>query len=113
MEAHEAGRALLKSLKSVSCFVQTAIESFTPKTGIMGEGDMVTQRTVNSRISGSSPDLPAIWAVVKIVDGSMVGCMVGPFKTKHAADDYAEKAGMSSLGYEKWIVRVLQKPNKL
>ena len=60
-----------------------------------------------------SPDLPAVWAVVKIVDGRMVGCMVGPFKTKPAAEEYAEKAGLSSLGYEKWIVRALQKPNKL
>lgn len=57
-----------------------------------------------------------MWAVVKIVDagiGKFVGCIVGPFETDHAAYEYAKKAGLSSLGYEKWVVRELQKPSQL
>jgi hypothetical protein len=56
------------------------------------------------------------WAVVKIVDagiGKIVGCIVGPFEIEHVAYEYAEKAGRSSLGYEKWIVRELQTPSQL
>jgi len=54
-----------------------------------------------------------VWAVVKIVDGRMVGCMVGPFKTERAAEIYAERASFACLGYEKWVVRELQKPSNL
>lgn len=39
--------------------------------------------------------------------------MVGPFETERAAEEYAEKAGRYSLGYEKWIARELQKPSDL
>jgi hypothetical protein len=56
------------------------------------------------------------WAVVKIVDagaGRIVGCMVGPFDLKHTAEEYAERAGRSCLGYENWVVRELQKPSRL
>lgn len=57
-----------------------------------------------------------VWAVIKIVDagaGKIVGCMVGPFETERAAEEYAEKAGRYSLGYEKWIVKELQPPSNL
>jgi hypothetical protein len=58
-----------------------------------------------------------VWAVIKIVDAGgadkIVGCMVGPFKTEHAAMIYAEKAVRYSLGYEKWIVKELQPPSDL
>ena len=56
------------------------------------------------------------WAVVKIVDagiGKIIGCIVGPFEIEHVAYEYAERAGRSSLGYETWEVRELQKPSKL
>ena len=57
-----------------------------------------------------------VWAVIKIVDagaGKIVGCMVGPFETERAAEEYAEKAGRYSLGYEKWIAKELQPPSDL
>jgi hypothetical protein len=54
-----------------------------------------------------------VWAVVKVVDGRIIGCMVGPFATEHAAIEYTEKASKFSLGYENWVVRELEQPSEL
>ena len=55
-----------------------------------------------------------MWIAIKVVtteNGSIiVGCSVGPFKTEGAAIGYAARAVVGSLGYEKWVVRELQKP---
>jgi hypothetical protein len=50
------------------------------------------------------------WVVAKVVDNQLLGCVVGPFKTATEAQAYGERAGLYSLGYEKWEVRQLQKP---
>jgi hypothetical protein len=56
------------------------------------------------------------YVVIKSVyqlSDTMFGCVVGPFKTKQAAEEYAEKAGKFNLGYEEWEVVELQLPAKL
>ena len=53
------------------------------------------------------------WVVVKIVERRLIGCVVGPFETEQAAEDYAEKAVLGCLGYENWIVRELQTPSSI
>ena len=50
------------------------------------------------------------WVVVKIVDNSLVGCIVGPFDSGNDAASYGEAAGKYSLGYERWETRLLQSP---
>lgn len=53
------------------------------------------------------------WAVVKIVEGKLLGCVIGPFPTKDAAEEHGERAGRFDLGYEKWVACELQPPADL
>lgn len=49
-----------------------------------------------------------MWVVIKFVGNSMIGCVVGPFDSPFAAQDYADKAIVGGLGHEAWVVRELQ-----
>jgi hypothetical protein len=53
---------------------------------------------------------PETWVVVKIVD-VRVCLVVGPFLTEEAANTYADKALVGSLGYEKWEVWRAERAN--
>ena len=54
-----------------------------------------------------------MWVVVKVIEGRLIGCVVGSFETEQAAEEYAAKAVAGSLGYEKWLVKELQTPSQL
>lgn len=67
------------------------------------------------RISPVAPPWPAPkWVAVKVLsETKAIGCVIGPFHTEKDALIYAGKAGQYNLGYETWVVRELQRPNKL
>lgn len=54
-----------------------------------------------------------MWIVIKVVVNTgappVIGCMVGPFETEIAAEEYAAKATIGSLGYENWVIQPLEK----
>jgi len=51
-----------------------------------------------------------VWVVLKIVEGK-VTLVVGPFPTEMKAGIYSNQAIIGSLGYEKWEVHEVERPN--